>query len=257
MVRGLSFAPRPCLTGYSPIMSEPSTPLNRFTRRDFFLRGIASSLILAGVSESDWMAAKAAAVVVSATPSQTEGPYFVDELLNRLDIRADPTTGAIASGFPLVLGVTISRISSGVITPISGAQVDLWHCNAAGLYSDVSANSTVGQKFLRGYQNTDAHGNVRFLTVYPGWYSGRTVHMHFKVRLYTGATKTLEFNSQLYFDDTLTSSIYTLSPYNTRSSRNTFNSNDGIYSSGGSQLQLRMASDGSYAVSSYHVMLNA
>jgi protocatechuate 3,4-dioxygenase beta subunit len=167
------------------------------------------------------------------TPAETEGPYFVDELLNRSDITTDPSTGTKRSGVPLNLTFQVSRVGSGGCTALSGAKVDVWHCDAAGLYSDVSAQSSVGQKFLRGYQLTDANGVAKFATIYPGWYAGRTVHIHFKVRTYSGATKSFEFSSQLFFDDAVTDSVYKTAPYNSRPNRDTRNQNDMVYSSNG------------------------
>jgi len=240
---------------------EPVMPQVNFkrllSRRDLLLRGGASALVLTGVSQSDWMAAFAQSITIAATPSETEGPYWVDEQLNRSDIRTDPSTGVVSAGFPLALGITVSRITGGTIVPLSGAYVDIWHCNASGLYSDESANNTVGQKYLRGYQVADAHGNVRFLTIYPGWYSGRTVHIHFRVRLYSGSSTSLNFTSQLFFDESVTTTIFGLSPYAQRPNRDTFNATDMIYASGGSGLLLRLAQDGTYGLSSFHVMLNA
>jgi len=162
------------------------------------------------------------------TASLTEGPYFVDEMLNRSDIRTDPVTGAVSTGIPLSLNFNVSRVAGSACTPLTGAYLDVWHCDGAGVYSDVSGSS---RKFLRGYQITDGNGVAAFTTIYPGWYSGRAVHIHFKLWLFAGSTKTYEFTSQFFFDDTLTDSVYTQSPYNTRGSRNTRNSNDGIYNS--------------------------
>jgi protocatechuate 3,4-dioxygenase beta subunit len=163
------------------------------------------------------------------TAALTEGPYFVDEKLLRSDIRTDPSNGVVSSGIPLTLQFNVQRISGNACTPLTGAYVDIWHCDAGGLYSDESANGTSGKKYLRGYQITDANGQVNFTTVYPGWYSGRAVHVHFKVRLYAGTTKSYEFTSQFFFDESLNSSVHGNSPYNTRGSRNTLNSTDGIY----------------------------
>ncbi len=181
------------------------------------------------------------------TASLTEGPYFVDEMLNRSDIRTDPVTGAVSTGIPLSLNFNVSRVAGSACTPLTGAYLDVWHCDGAGVYSDVSGSS---RKFLRGYQITDGNGVAAFTTIYPGWYSGRAVHIHFKLRLFAGSTKTYEFTSQFFFDDTLTDSVYTQSPYNTRGSRNTRNSNDGIYNSlsttdkVGLTLQTSKTSDG-------------
>ena len=167
------------------------------------------------------------------TPAETEGPYFVDERLNRSDITTDPSAGTRRSGVPLTLTFQVSRVSSGGCTVLSAAQVDVWHCDAAGVYSDVSAQSTVGQRFLRGYQLTDADGIARFATIYPGWYGGRAVHIHFKVRTYSGATKSFEFSSQLFFDDAVTDAVYTAAPYSSRSNRDTRNQADMVYASNG------------------------
>src|SRR5216684_4202211 len=91
-----------------------------------------------------------------ARPALTEGPYFVDARLERSDIRSDPTDGTLRPGTPLRLALRVSRLSAGACAPLPGAMVDVWHCDAAGVYSDVAdpGGSTVGRKFLRGYQTT-------------------------------------------------------------------------------------------------------
>ncbi|MDP9203161.1 MAG: intradiol ring-cleavage dioxygenase [Gemmatimonadota bacterium] len=181
------------------------------------------------------------------TAALTEGPFFVDEKLNRSDIRTDSVTGAVSAGIPLALAFNVSRVANSACTPLTGAYLDVWHCDSSGTYSDVSGSS---QKFLRGYQITDANGVAAFTTIYPGWYSGRAVHIHFKLRLYAGSTKSYEFTSQFFFDDTLTDSVYTQSPYSSRGSRNTRNANDGIYNSlsttdkAGLTLQTSKTTDG-------------
>jgi protocatechuate 3,4-dioxygenase beta subunit len=113
---------------------------------------------------------------------------------------------------------------------LKGAQIDIWHCDATGLYSDESANNTVGKKFLRGYQLTDENGLVNFTTIYPGWYSGRTVHIHGKVRTFSAdGTASYAFNTQLFFDDTLSDQVFATAPYNTHPNRDTVNSTDMVY----------------------------
>jgi protocatechuate 3,4-dioxygenase beta subunit len=99
----------------------------------------------------------------------TEGPYYVDEDLNRGDIRSDPATGVVKEGALLELTFNVSQISEAGCTPLEGAKVEVWHCDAAGIYSDVSdpGFDTQGQKFLRGYQVTDATGQATLLTIYP------------------------------------------------------------------------------------------
>jgi protocatechuate 3,4-dioxygenase beta subunit len=191
--------------------------------------------------------AKAAALDCIVRPSLTEGPYFVDEKLNRSDIRTDPTTGAASAGVPLVIQFQVTGLGGGNCAPVPNAYVDIWHCDAAGTYSDVTG--AVGKKFLRGYQVTDSNGIATFTTIYPGWYSGRAVHIHFKIRLYAGSQKTYEFTSQFFFEPSVTSQVYSQSPYSAKGSPDTSNSRDGIYNQGGSQLLLTPTANGSgYAV---------
>lgn len=181
-------------------------------------------------------------------PQQTEGPYFVDEKLNRSDIRSDPSDGSVKQGIPLRLVLHVYRIEGSSCTPMPGAFVDIWQCDALGAYSDVLDRiglfeDTRGEKFLRGYQVTDASGKVEFMTIYPGWYPGRTVHIHFKIR--TNPTTELghEFTSQLYFDDSLTDQVHAQPPYAARGHRTTTNATDGIFQRGGSQLMLKLVKD--------------
>ena len=175
-----------------------------------------------------------------ARPQQTEGPYFVDERLNRSDIRTDPTSGTVSPGVPVTLTFVVSRITSGGCEPLPGAQVDVWQCDALGIYSDVTdpGFNTAGQKFLRGYQLTDPAGEAVFRTIYPGWYAGRTVHMHFKVRTPAKSTRAVEFTSQLYFDDALTDRVHAMPPYAGKGQRTVRNTADRIFRRGGDQLLL-------------------
>ena len=167
-----------------------------------------------------------------ARPAMTEGPYFVDGMLNRSDIRSDPDTGEVKTGAPLMLTFRVSEIGSGACTPLAGALVDVWHCDADGVYSGVTDRSfdTKGQKWLRGYQVTDEHGTAAFTTIYPGWYPGRTIHIHFKVRTSPDAAQGHEFTSQLFFDDTLNDQVLSQPPYNARGYRTVLNGQDRIYS---------------------------
>jgi len=167
-------------------------------------------------------------------PQQTEGPYFVDEKLNRTDIRTDPGSGETRPGVFLALAFNVSRMSAGACAPLAGALVDVWHCDALGVYSDVRdpGGSTEGHKFLRGYQTTDGSGLARFTTIYPGWYPGRTVHIHFKVRPAAGR----EFTSQIYFDESVTDRVHAQEPYARRGQRRLRNEGDGLYRQGGREL---------------------
>jgi protocatechuate 3,4-dioxygenase beta subunit len=162
-------------------------------------------------------------------PEVTEGPYYVAEDLVRADIRTDTATGAAREGAPLRLTFNVSQVSNGACTPLQGATVEIWHCDAAGQYSDVSDRSfnTKGQNWLRGALVTDANGRATFTTIYPGWYPSRAVHIHFKVR--PDATK--EFTSQLFFDDALSDQVLAQAPYASKGKRDTLNSTDSIYQS--------------------------
>src|SRR5574340_115686 len=173
-------------------------------------------------------------------PEQTEGPYFVDERLNRSDIRSDPSDGHITPGTMLTLTVLVSRLGAGDCRPLEGAQVDIWHCDALGIYSPVKDPSfkTLGQKFLRGYQITDAKGEARFVTIYPGWYEGRTVHIHVKIRTEPQTKRGYEFTSQMYFDDGLTDRVHADQPYAAKGRRNARNQDDRFFRRGGDQLML-------------------
>ena len=200
--------------------------------------GAASASALASASPAGSATGLPACVV---KPELTEGPYFVDEKLNRSDIRSDPATGDVRPGTLLALAFAVSRVAAGSCDPFDGALIDVWHCDAEGVYSDVSdprAGSTQGQTFLRGYQVTDATGMARFTTIYPGWYSGRAVHIHFKIRTDADADAGLEFTSQLFFDESVTDTVHARDPYASMGTRDTPNADDGIYRQGGAQLLL-------------------
>jgi protocatechuate 3,4-dioxygenase beta subunit len=163
-------------------------------------------------------------------PQVTEGPYWVDEELNRSDIRVDPTDGSVQEGAQLVLSLSVQKTTDGASWSLfTGAQVDIWQANYQGIYSDEATGGTVGKKFLRGYQVTDENGAVQFTTVYPGWYSGRTVHIHFRIRIFDGTQTTFEFTSQLFFDDSITDEVLSQAPYNGRGLPDATNATDRVY----------------------------
>lgn len=195
-----------------------------------------------------------------ARAQQTEGPYFVDEQLNRADIRNDPATGKTSEGVPLTLNFTVSNINGKGCDAIANAVIDIWHCDAAGVYSDVIDNNglfnTKGVKFLRGLQKTNASGQAQFTTIYPGWYQGRAVHIHFKIRWTDAANKAHSFTSQLYFDDALSDTIFKNTPYNTSRPRDTRNAQDFIFRRGGQDLLLNLIQDGSGYVANFSIGLS-
>lgn len=177
-------------------------------------------------------------------PEQTEGPYFVDTKLNRSDIRRDPTTGAVSDGLPLDLRIVVSRVGRDGCMPLAGAMVDIWQCNAVGVYSGVrdigGRFDTTGQQFLRGHRLTDREGMARFMTIYPGWYEGRTVHIHFKIRMVGEDITVHEFTSQLYFSDEQSDRVFERPLYAANTQRRARNGQDGIYRSGGRDLTLSL-----------------
>jgi protocatechuate 3,4-dioxygenase beta subunit len=177
-------------------------------------------------------------------PELTEGPFFVDEKLNRSDIRED------RGGVPVTLAFNVSQVSGAECTALQGAQVDVWQCDAAGAYSGIGQNNTAGKKFLRGYQVTDAAGRATFVTIFPGWYQGRTIHIHFKIRSGQRA-----FTSQLFFDQATTNAILARAPYNSRGAQDTTNASDNIYGQSGGQLTLALTPHGSGYSGSFDIGL--
>ena len=155
------------------------------------------------------------------TLGQTEGLYCLDVEKVRRDIMEGKP------GTPLV--VALRLVEAGSCAPIRGAFVDVWHTDAAGQYSGFSGQGsdgadTTGETFLRGTQVTNAEGLVEFETIYPGWYPGRTAHIHFKA--YTDEGNLV--SSQLYFPDEVTDVVYLAEPYAARDNRGTRNANDGV-----------------------------
>jgi protocatechuate 3,4-dioxygenase beta subunit len=216
------------------------------TRREALaLLGSTGTLLLFGCSPSDASNSRAGmpGYPCVVRPAMTEGPYYVDEKLERSDIRSDPTDGTVKDGALLALTLRVSRIAKGSCAPLKGAIVDVWHCDADGVYSDAVDPSfnTVGKKFLRGYQVTDGAGAAKFTTIYPGWYPSRAVHIHSKIRSPVSAKPAYEFTSQLYFDEGLSDRIYAKPPYAAKGKRTVSNVTDRIYNrGGGSQLILKV-----------------
>ena len=198
-------------------------------------------------------ATSAAATVLPSCivrPALTEGPYFVDEKLDRSDIRSDPASGVVRPGAVLTLNFLVSRVSGSACTALSGAVVDVWHCDALGVYSDV--DNARGQKFLRGFQTTNASGSATFTTIYPGWYQGRAVHIHFKIR----PTASSEFTSQLFFDDALSTQVFAQTPYSQKGTQGiTRNTADGIFQQSGGKLTLNVTKNGDAYAATFDIGL--
>ncbi|GAA0602110.1 hypothetical protein GCM10010174_17720 [Kutzneria viridogrisea] len=163
-------------------------------------------------------------------PEEIEGPYYIQGE----QLRSDITEGK--PGVPVELSFTLVDVKRCV--PLPNASVDVWHCDALGYYSGFTANDpdspalagddgvpTDDLTFCRGVQVSDTNGLVVFRTIYPGWYYGRTIHIHVKV--YTGGREV--HTGQLYFQDQLTAQVAALDPYRTHQFRRWRNSEDFIY----------------------------
>jgi protocatechuate 3,4-dioxygenase beta subunit len=204
-----------------------------------------------------------------ASPVLTEGPFFVDEKLNRSDLIGDTKRPSVVNGLPLLVAFTIYKLSGKDYAPLKNAHVDVWHADTAGVYSDESNpmnhENTARQTWLRGYQVTDANGQAQFKTIVPGWYDNRTAHIHFKVRQFTDDGKTIaEFTSQLFFRDEDADRIFAKPPYNARGERGMRNRDDMVYNDGRIDgkpagefmlLDLKPSADGTGLASTFGIAL--
>jgi protocatechuate 3,4-dioxygenase beta subunit len=149
-------------------------------------------------------------IEVKGTPQQIEGPYFVDGMPNRSDIRSDISDGSVQDCIPLRLILHVYAIDdNGSCTPLSNAKVDIWHANFQGMYSGVQGAGTGQNNFLRRYQMTDGKETVQFTAIYPGWYEGGAIHIHVKVRNFEGSNETLEWTSQFYLNNFINEHVHT------------------------------------------------
>jgi protocatechuate 3,4-dioxygenase beta subunit len=212
------------------------------TRRGSLLRlgGLAAGALgaatwkLLSADEAEGAGAGPAAVAAGLVtcvlaPEQTEGPYFLEGDKVRRNVREG------RPGIALNLRTTVVDVSN--CKPIRAAAVDIWHCDAGGTYSGFAQEGTEGETFMRGIQRTDRTGLAIFDTIYPGWYQGRTVHIHVQVHLGGDVLHT----GQLYFADRITDAVYRRAPYNRRPGRTTRNASDPIFGNGGSRSIIRLA----------------
>jgi protocatechuate 3,4-dioxygenase beta subunit len=227
-------------------MDETNEP--RLTRRASLLRlaglaaaaggGAAWKLDSADAAGSGPRAVSSGLVSCVLTPELTEGPYFVpNEALRR-----DVTEGK--PGVPLLLSLTVLNAST--CKPVRNAAVDIWHCDAVGVYSGAVAGDP-GTNYLRGVQRTSAKGVATFKTVYPGWYRGRAVHIHVKVHVGGNVVHT----GQLFFPAAVTNAVYRNAPYSTHGTTpDTLNASDSIFRNGGSKGMLALKASGTGYVGS-------
>ncbi len=200
--------------------------------------GIGIAVLVPGCSDDSAPASTAASPATSGAdcvlmPELTEGPYYLDLNEVRSDISED------RPGLPFDLTVRVVDAES--CEPVKDAAVDVWHCDAGGAYSGVG--SETGDTFLRGTQVTDASGGAEFRTIYPGWYTGRAVHIHVKVHVGTDETHT----GQLFFDDAVTAKAYESEPYADRGTPDTTNEADQIYGESGGTTIVAVTPGETYA----------
>jgi len=229
---------------------DDDKPVGRLLSRREMMKMLGGSgiAIVAGLSLPKLGLAQEATESATALPScvvrpeLTEGPYFVDEVMERFDIRTEPTDETLKAGLPLLLKYRVTDVSNASCSPLEGAQIDVWHCDADGDYSGVNdpGFDTEGEMWLRGYQITDEYGEAQFLTIVPGWYSGRAVHIHFKIRTETADGESYEYTSQFFFDPELIEELYQEEPYAGKGSPDTPNETDNIYQGSDGQLTLNL-----------------
>jgi protocatechuate 3,4-dioxygenase beta subunit len=205
-------------------------------------------------------------------------------MLRRADVRANTTTvasaaGAVQAGVPLALTIAVLDADRGCV-PFNGAHVDIWHANAQGLYSDEAGQqtgggttngNTSGQNFLRGYQVTGVDpalaghavdGQVGFRTIWPGWYSGRAIHVHVRVRVYDGSgALASNYTTQIFFSDADNDAVLSgAAPYDARSPKDdpTTNETDSVLASSAHATNVVAASGsiGAGYAATFTIMLN-
>lgn len=225
-------------------MHQPSPQL---PRRTWLISGLAGVGTAALATHAEAATAAVRYPPGPLTAQTTEGPYYIDPGLQRADI----TEGL--PGIPLDVAFTVCDAAG---LPLPGLRVDIWHCDAQGLYSGFAHQGAMGRldlhgkTFLRGSQTTGARGELVFHSLYPGWYQGRTTHIHFKVINPVGGTRT-NLTSQFFLPDALSEFLYTQqSDYQRQQLRDTLNANDGIALQAGDTVQGQVReSKGRYVVS--------
>ncbi len=269
-----------------PLQPSPTPPVDAddddrligrvLTRREVLaLMGIASVGVVAAacapaavgsaVPSATSGASATAAAVASATtgalpacvvvPELTEGPYYVDEKLERSDIRVDTSDGSTVDGKVLRIDWVVSQVDGSACIPLEGVLVDVWHCDALGNYSDVQGE--VGHDYLRGYVHTDGNGKASVTTVYPGWYQGRAVHIHFKIRTDPAEAAGFEFTSQLFFDDAFSAQVYAAEPYASKGTPDQKNESDGIFQQSQGMTLLDVVQDGDGYATTFEIAVQS
>jgi protocatechuate 3,4-dioxygenase beta subunit len=207
----------------------PSADLERLIRRREVLvvAGLGAGAVLLGCGSARAPAASSQITTIASactlTPEVTQGPYYIANHLTRRDVR-EHRPG-------LLLNLTLTVISAGC-RPLQSADVEIWHADASGLYSGYGSSPsapTNQKRYLRGHQKTDSHGQARFITIYPGWYTGRSPHIHLKVHVGGNTVHT----GQLFFKDPISDLVYKTGSYRSHGQPDTTNVTDNIYAAAG------------------------
>jgi len=193
---------------------------------------LASAVLYACGADEDKVVRSAAEVATTRldcvlTPEQEEGPFYIDLAQVRQDIVEN------RPGVPLALALAV--VDSDTCEPIRDAAVDIWHCDALGVYSGEPSEGSEGETYLRGIQLTDGNGLAEFATIYPGQYPGRTTHIHVKVHIggrqsagtYSGGH--VSHTGQLFSSDRRDAEVFALAPYNRNPAEITTRSADGVF----------------------------
>jgi protocatechuate 3,4-dioxygenase beta subunit len=152
----------------------------------------------------------------AVTPTETVGPFPSLTDLFRSDIREGK------SGTLLTLTIRVVNANNGCAA-VPGANVEIWHVDAAGNYSQYGTQTT--QTYLRGIQTTNANGEVTFVTIYPGWYQGRATHIHVEVTI-NGVSRKV---TQMAFPESVNNAVHASGVYSSRGTNPMSNSADGIF----------------------------
>ncbi len=207
--------------------SERTTGLRSVTRRQAISAlGAAGAAVAVGCADAPTSPSSSTTTTTttttstnascSVTPSETAGPYPSLTDMIRSDIREG------LAGTPLTLTVKVVNANS-ACTPVSNAQVEIWHCDQGGNYSQYG--STSARTFYRGIQTTNSNGEVTFITNYPGWYQGRATHIHIEATLNGRSAKV----SQIAFPESVNNVVHASGVYASRGANPTSNLSDGIF----------------------------
>jgi len=198
-------------------MTANGTPMNRREMAALSAGTLASAFLYACGADKGSTARSVAGGARTKpdcvlTPEQEEGPFYIDLARVRRNIVED------RPGVPLALELTV--VDSSTCTPIRDAAIDVWHCDALGVYSGEPSEGSEGKTYLRGIQLTNRDGQAGFATIYPGQYPGRTTHIHVKVHIggrrsdgsYSGGH--VSHTGQLFSSDRHDAEVFALAPYN-------------------------------------------